>query len=83
MFKKLLSSFVLFGFLIYLLNCGDVERNPGPPITYGIFIRKEKKLKDPLCFFQSNCRSLVNKREQLKKMLKVCSNNTVFAFTET
>ena len=85
MFKKILSSYVLFGFFIYLLNCGDVERNPGPPLTYENFLSENKKVKDkdPLCFFQLNCRSLVNKREQLKKMLKECSNNIVFAFTET
>ena len=44
---------------------------------------KMKKLKDPLCFLQLNCGSLVNKREQLKKKLKESSNNTVFVFTET
>ena len=83
MFKKFLSNYVLFGLFIYVLNCGDVERNPGPPLTYENFLSKNKKLKDPLRFFQLNCRSLVNKREQLKKMLRECSNNTVFALTKT
>ena len=83
MFKKFLSRYVLFGLFKYLLNCGDVERIPGPPLTYKNFHSENKKLKDPLCFSQLSCRSLVNKREQLKKMLKECSNNTVFAFTET
>ena len=83
LFKKILSIFVLFGLFIYLLKYGDVERTPGPPLTYENFLSKNKKLKDPLCFLQLNCRSLVNKREQLKKILKECSNNTVFAFTET
>ena len=79
MFKKFLSNYVIFGLFIYVLNCGDVERNPRPPLTYENFLSKNKKLKDPLRFFQLNCRSLVNKREQLKKMLRECSNNTVFA----
>ena len=81
-FKKFLSIYILFGLFVYLLNC-DVERNPGPPLTYVNFLSENKKLKDPLCFYQLNCRSLVNKREQLKKMLRECSNNTLFAFTET
>ena len=63
--------------------CDGVERNPGPPLSYVFFLTGNKKLKDPLCFFQLNCRSLVNKREQLKKMLKECSNNSVFAFMGT
>ena len=70
MLKKFLSSYVLFGLFIYLLNCGDVERNAGPPLTYENFLSENKKIKDPLCFFQLNCRSLVNKREELKKMLR-------------
>ena len=43
MFKKFLSSYVLFGIFIYLLNCGDVERNPGPPLTYENFLSEIKK----------------------------------------
>ena len=60
MFKKFLSSYILFGLIIYLLNFGDVERNPGPPLTYENFLSKHKKFKDPLRFFQLNCRSSVN-----------------------
>ena len=83
MFEKFLSSYVLFVLFIYLLNCGDFEHDPGPPLTYENLLSENKKFKDPLCFFQLNFRSLVNKREQLNKMLSECSNNTVFAITET
>ena len=43
MFKKLLSSYVLFGFFIYLLNCDDFELYPGPPLTYENFLSENKK----------------------------------------
>ena len=43
MFKKFLSSNVLFGFIIYMLNFGDVERNSGPPLTYENFLSENKK----------------------------------------
>ena len=44
---------------------------------------KIKKFRDPLCSFQLSCGSLINKKEQLKKMFREFSNNTVFGFTET
>ena len=83
MFQKLLSCYVLLGLFINLLSCGDVERNPGPSLTYKYLLSENKKVKDPLGFFQLNCHSLANKIEQLKNMLREFSNNTVFAFTET
>ena len=51
MFQKFLSIYVLFGLFIYLLNCGDVERKPGPPLTYENFLSENKTLKSHYASF--------------------------------
>ena len=69
--------------VLLILRSGDVETNPGPPVTYTQLLGSVKKFPKNVKFFHINCRSLCNKRNTIKKIINDLGDNTVYGFTET
>ena len=76
-----LYSLVVIRFLLFL--SGDVELNPGPPLSYTQFTSLMKKYNDQVKFLHQNCQSVLGQRLLLKHFLSDLGDNCISGFSET
>ena len=68
---------------ILLLQCGDIEVNPGPPLSYEILANKAKEHHNFLKYITLNCRSIKNKYLEIRFLSEIVDSNTIIGLTET
>ena len=67
-----------------MIQCGDVEENPGPVLKYAECVKTVgASFKNNVKIFSLNCRSIVGQNSTLKQLMDDLGKNTIFGFTET
>ena len=66
-----------------LLKAGDIERNPGPVLSFENIISPLKKYSNSLKIFHINSQSLTKKRNQVKMLTNQLSEKCIYCFSET
>ena len=69
--------------LLLLLLSGDIERNPGPVMTYTQTLRIIQNKENYLKYVHLNFQDIRKKQNGLKNLSKDLGLNTVLAITET
>ena len=69
--------------LLLLLLSGDIERNPGPVMTYTQTLRIIQKKENYLKYVHLNFQDIRKKQNGLKNLSNDLGLNTVLAITET
>ena len=67
--------------LLYL--SGDVEKNPGPVVTYNDLYKRASCYQNNLKLFHCNAQSIAGQYSLVKYLINDLGNNTVFGFSET
>ena len=84
-FSRVLNiCFVLIVKFSIMIQCGDVEQNPGPVLMYAECLKTVgASFKDYVKIFSLNCRSIVGQNSTLKQLMDDMGKTTIFGFTET
>ena len=84
-FSRVLNiCFVLIVKASIMIQCGDVEQNPGPVLNYAECVKTVgASFKNNVTIFSINCRSIVGQNSTLKQLVDDLGKNTIFGFTET
>ena len=84
-FSRVLNiCFVLIVKASIMIQCGDVEQNPGPVLKYAECVKTVgASFKNNVKIFSLNCRSIVGQNSTLKQLMDDLGKNTIFGFTET
>ena len=83
-FSRVLNiCFVLKVKASIMIQCGDVEQNPGPVLKYAEFVKTVgASFKNNVKIFSLNCRSIAGRNSTLKQLMDDLGKNTIFGFTE-
>ena len=80
-FSRVLNiCFVLIVKASIMIQCGDVEQNPGPVLKYAECVKTVgASFKNNVTIFCLNCRSIVGQNSTLKQLMDDLGKNTVLA----
>ena len=65
-----------------LLRAGDIERNPGPVLTYNKSIKLTLRRESEIKIYHLSVQSILSKKEQLRTLVHDLGPNCIFCFTE-